>query len=398
MQPNKLHICIVTGEFPGISETFITTKALELRKRGHQITVIKNQNSGQLNASHLDEVKKAGIKVLSFTDIATPKGLLKTALHQPFSMLQSLSFSLSSFKKKYKQRRQMQLLQQHPFDIIHFEFSGLAVTYLDVLNKLKSKTVVSCRGTAEKVKTITQPGRIEKLANLFNVVNAVHCVSEDMAATIAPYCTREKIFVNRPSVNPEIFRRLSEYSSNKTMLQILSIGRFTFQKGYLNGLLAIKELKEKGVAFEWKIVGDGPQFEEVQYHIHALKLQDCVQLPGKQNRNEILALYNNADIFFLPSVYEGIANVCLEAMAMEIPVVATRSGGMEEVIENDIDGLLADVYNSHHMAEQLFRLCNDFEKRKAMGLLARQKILKEFTLQRQTDVFEKKYYKLLYHN
>jgi colanic acid/amylovoran biosynthesis glycosyltransferase len=115
--------------------------------------------------------------------------------------------------------------------------------------------------------------------------------------------------------------------------------------------MAMQKLKNEGINFSWKIVGDGPLKEELLYHIHALQLQDCVELVGKKNRDEILDLYNNVDVFLLSSVYEGIANVCLEAMSMELPVVSTKSGGMEEVIIHGENGFLCEVYDVDSMAE-----------------------------------------------
>lgn len=395
LQSKKLHICIVTNEFPGLTETFITTKVLELHKRGHKITVIKNQHSTLINASHVALIKQANIEVLSAVGLSV-SSMAKAAVESPSSVLKSIGRSNAKFKKTYRQKLQQSLLQRHAYDVIHFEFSGLAVLYMDTIKELNSKTVVSCRGTAEKVKPISQPGRRQQLQQIFSLVDGIHCVSADMAATIQPYCLQpQKMFINRPSIDAGVFKKYKPYAVANKHLQILTIGRFTFQKGYLIGLMAIRELKMKGITFTWKIVGDGPQHEEILYHIHALQLHDCVELLGKRNRDEIIALYNEADVFLLPSVYEGIANVCLEAMAMELPVVTTKSGGMEEVIEHGKDGLLCEVYDVNSIATQLYLICNDGEKRKAMGVHAREKVLDQFTLARQADVFEEEYYKLV---
>ena len=399
MQNSKLHICIVTGQFPALTETFITTKVLELSARGHRITVITNQSGGHINHSHLAAVKKAGIEILSFTEVTTTSKILKSLSKNPGTFIKSLSTDKAMLKKKYKAALQLTLLTKYPYDIVHFEFSGLAVSYMGAFPKIKSKTVVSCRGTAEKVKAITEKGRAENLRQLFDNVDSIHCVSADMAKTISSYCNHpEKIFINRPSIDVDIFKRSKPYTHTSSTIQILSIGRFTFQKGYLLGLLAMEELKNRGVDFIWRIVGDGPGMEEVLYHIHALDLSAHVEILGKKNRDEVLALYNEVDIYFLPSVYEGIANVCLEAMAMELPVVATKSGGMEEVIENEKDGMLAATYDHYQMAEQLHILAHDFEKRKAMGHKARKKVINHFTIKQQVDVFEEQYISIISRN
>ena len=157
----------------------------------------------------------------------------------------------------------------------------------------------------------------------------------------------------------------------------------------------MKQLKQMGLAFKWLIVGDGPLAEEIIYHIHALNLQQHVELLGKKSRDEILSLYNEVDAFLLPSVYEGIANVCLEAMAMELPVVSTRSGGMNEVIRHEENGLLCDVYDPSGIAANLQRLAHEVEFRQLLGRNARQTVVNNFTLKKQVDVFEEQYQKLL---
>ena len=109
----------------------------------------------------------------------------------------------------------------------------------------------------------------------------------------------------------------------------------------------------------------------------------------------MLGLYNNADLFLLSSVYEGIAYVVLEAMSMQLPVVSTKSGGLNEVIDHEEDGMLAEVYDHEEIARHLMLLANNFEKRKTMGENARNKILNQFTLNRQISQFEDTYHALM---
>lgn len=387
-----MKICLVTNEFPALTETFITTKALELRRRGHDVTIIKSQDTNAVNESHVAEVKQAGIQVLSYNSLRTKKAIARALISHPLIMLRP---AVGGLKKNFRQQLQRKLLTSSRFDIVHFEFSGLAVSYLGALGQLDPKLVVSCRGTAEKVKPVTEPNRKDQLKKLFSAVDAIHCVSADMASTIQPYCSQPgKIFVNRPSIDPNVFKRDTPYQPSANNIELLSIGRFTFQKGYLIGLMAMRKLKMQGVKFTWKIVGDGPLKEEILYHIHALQLNDCVELLGKKNRDDILQLYNSVDAFVLPSVYEGIANVCLEAMSMELPVLSTKSGGMEEVIIHKENGLLCEVYDVDSIAENIAWLSANRHMLKALGLQARKTVLEGFTIARQVDVFEEEYFKM----
>lgn len=280
-------------------------------------------------------------------------------------------------------------------DIVHIEFSGLGIAYLPALSKLNAKKIVSCRGSAEKVKLLASENRKADTRKLFAEVNAIHCVSADMKETIIPYCRdTSKIFINFPSIDTDIFKRTAPYQQGKSV-SILSIGRFTFQKGYFTGLQAIKILKEEFHNFTWTIIGDGPGLEEIIFHIHQMGLQQHVVLAGPKGREEVITAYNNASVFFLPSVYEGIANVVLEAMSMELPVVATKSGGLEEVISHGENGMLAAVYDAPTLAANILQLITNEEKSKKMGTEARKRILQQFTIEKQADIFELVYQSLI---
>ena len=395
MQDRKLNICLVVNEFPGLTETFITTKALELCKKGHKVTVIKNQVNKLVNTSHLAAVKKAGINIISAPEAGSLRSIIQLLIKYPTVALQSISFSLKKFAHNFQSNLKSHLLKKYPFDIIHIEFSGLGVVYQKALEQSTAKTIVSCRGTAEKVKPLSEPHRKEQLKKLFNTVTAIHCVSQDMVNTIAPFCSdSSKVFINRPSIDTSIFKRNDPYPEQHATINILSIGRFTFQKGYLIGLMAMHILHNKGLQYTWTIVGDGPLKEEMIYHVNAFGIQDKVKMVGKKNRDEILELYNSTDIFLLTSFYEGIANVCLEAMSMELPVVATRSGGMEEVIEHGKDGLLCNTYDPESIANAVLSISENAGLRKLMGVHARHKVMNEFTIQKQADIFDQKYQQL----
>ena len=391
-----LRIAIVVESFPTISETFITNKVLELCKRGHQVTVFIHRKTTDNKLAELYNLK--AITNLQIVPPAIPKKnidwvrlLIKKPsvfLHRPTSAM--------NYKNVSRLKLLSSVFKNRVFNVIHFEFSALAIVYTEVIKKLKAVTIVSCRGTAEKVKPLTMPGRIDQLKKMFSSVDSIHCVSADMEATILPYCNRpDKIFINRPSIDVAYFKRSQPYQHSK-VLTILSVGRFTFQKGYLTGLLAVKKLKEAGIDFKWLIVGDGPQTEEIIYHIHTLGLENEVTLMGKKNKVEMIELYHIANLFLLSSVYEGIANVVLEAMAMELPVVATKSGGLNEVIGHEQDGMLADVYDHDEIARYLIFLANDFDRRKIMGEKARQKVLNKFTITRQINEFEATYLQLVH--
>jgi len=251
--------------------------------------------------------------------------------------------------------------------------------------------VVSCRGTAENVKLLADEERQKSLARLFRKVDLIHCVSEKMRQTVEPFCAdKSKLFVNTPAVDTGVFKPSAD-KNNNDVFTIVSIGRLSFVKGHLIGLLAIKHLVEKNINIVWKIVGDGPQLEEVQFHIHNLQIQEQVKLLGKRSHEEVNEILNTADALMLTSYSEGIPNVVLEAMSKEIPVVTTNCGGVAEVIEHGKDGFIVDLYDHVALADKLQILINDTTLAKSIGIAARQKIADKFTLQDQAKTFYKYY-------
>jgi colanic acid/amylovoran biosynthesis glycosyltransferase len=390
-----LKIGIVVEKFPSVSETFIYNKVEGLCKRGHQVVVFRNSS---LNDAALEAAMQVrSIPNLTLVDIEIPKNitqLTRRIIANPVMTFGIVSSSSAEMKKRLLTALRKEYFAKNPCDIYHFEFSGLALNYQPIFASLNGKIVCSCRGTAEKVKPISTPGRKEKLQALFQQVDKIHCVSEDMADTIKQYgASAKKIFVNRPSIDTTFFTDSAE--AKKETPQIISVGRLIFQKGYLIGLLAIKEVIKTFPNLNWTIVGDGPMKEEIQFYIHDLGLSSNVSLAGAKSKQEILALFHQSHIFFLPSVYEGIANAVLEAMAMKLAVVSSDCSGMKEVIHNDTNGMLGENYNAIQMAEFIKALLQNEPKRTAIGKAARVTIEQEFNINRQLDVFEEQYSKLV---
>jgi glycosyltransferase involved in cell wall biosynthesis len=391
-----MKIAIVVNGFPENSETFIINKVLALANAGNKVVVVRLNNSG--NDALMNVYQFNSNKNIQIISPNLPANFLQLILHflkYPLLVFKAFSFNPKKMNTELRQQYFLQLFNNNEFNIIHFEFSGLAVSFLNILKQIKPLTVFSCRGSAEKVKILTEPKRAEKLQQAINIASAVHCVSNDMKLTIAPYCSNlEKVFINRPAIDASFFSP-NKQPSGFNGVSVLSIGRFTFQKGYLIGILAIKKLIDKGFSIQWNIIGDGSQMEEMIFHIHELKLQNHIVLHGKKNKNEVSDWINKSDIFLLTSVYEGIPNVVLEAMAMELPVVTTKSGGVDEVIEHGVDGFIAPLYDIETVSNLLEKFIEDKQLALSLGKAARQKILAEYTLERQLKVFQEEYEKIL---
>lgn len=391
-----MRIGIIVPEFPTYSETFFVSQVKGLCERGHYVFLFRSSKKTDeklIKVYRLDTCQN--LQIVNIDPKVSAARVQNIFIQDPRSILKKGSFDYSSLKRKLLHNIFKSYFDKHICDVYHFGYTGVAIFYSALFPSLKGKIMISCLGTAEKVKPLTDPERISKLDYVLNASHSIHCVSQDMATTIKSYgAPPKKIYINRPGVDYSFFNRKSSYPRS-SHIHILSVGRLVFQKGFIIGMLAIKKLKNNFSNFTWTITGDGPDMDELVFQIQAQGLQDHVVLTGKKTRDEVCNLYDDTDIFFLPSVSEGIANAVLEAMSMQLPIVSSVCGGMSEAIEHDVTGLLCLNYDYEGMAESLLKLCTNFEKRQSLGENARKSIIKNFSLKRMIDVYEGEYQKLL---
>ena len=127
------------------------------------------------------------------------------------------------------------------------------------------------------------------------------------------------------------------------------------------------------------IVGDGPLRQELESAVGALGLVDCVTWHGWRGREEVAALYRRSDCFVNPSLYEGMPNTILEAMASGLPVIASSVGGNDDLVTSGETGFLFDLSRPSVFREQLAALMDDHALRKAMGVRGREIVLSEYS-------------------
>jgi N-acetyl-alpha-D-glucosaminyl L-malate synthase BshA len=125
------------------------------------------------------------------------------------------------------------------------------------------------------------------------------------------------------------------------------------------------------------MVGDGPERPKAEWLVQNQNLTPSVMFLGKQN--DMAPLLSIADVLLLPSENESFGLVALEAMASEVPVVATRVGGLPEVIQDQHDGFLCSLGDVRAMAEASLKLLQNPRQRTEMGVAARQHALREFS-------------------
>ncbi len=141
------------------------------------------------------------------------------------------------------------------------------------------------------------------------------------------------------------------------------------------------------------IVGDGPLRGALEAQAEALGVSDLLWLPG--DRDDVAVLLREIDVFVLPSLAEGISNTVLEAMASGLPVIATRTGGNPELVEDGVNGRLFPVGDAQALAAQLAQLARDPSARQVMGGQSRARVDAQFNWTRAVDEYLSVYDSLL---
>lgn len=187
----------------------------------------------------------------------------------------------------------------------------------------------------------------------------------------------------------EAIRPFAKHDPPQT-LTVLYVGRLEKRKGILDLFAAIPRVLQKVTNARFIIVGadnseqDGflrqkgmtyPQYFKKQHP----QLTSCVQFTGAVSEEELQTHYQSCDLFVAPSLYESFGLIYLEAMNYAKPVIGCRAGGIPEVIDEGVTGLLADPGASASLAESILTLLQSPVKLYEMGLAGREQLIHRFS-------------------
>lgn len=276
-----------------------------------------------------------------------------------------------------------------PADVIYFPWNSAAISYV-ALYDLGIPVLVSCRGSQVNVGP-HDPGRTELRDGLQVTLSraaGVHCVSKAIQAEAKAYgLDPAKSRVIHPAVDAERFRLPARARIGTGARRVIAVGSLSWKKGFEYALRSLRAARDAGSDLEFEIVGEGADRQRLLFAIEDLGLSGCVRLSGRLPADGVRERLQNADLFLLSSLSEGLSNAALEAMATGLPVVTTDCGGMREAVSDGVEGFVVPIRDVKRMAAALGRLAEDAELRVRMGAAARARVLKEFTLERQVRAF-----------
>ena len=187
-----------------------------------------------------------------------------------------------------------------------------------------------------------------------------------------------KPFVPAPAEDVERLRR-SLGLENQAV--ILAVGRLSSEKGHAVLLQAVASMEKMNDVPDFRvvIVGDGPEEKNLVELIDRLGIKHRVVMAGFQS--DVVPYYSLSTLVALPSYSEGSPNVILEAMAAGLPIAATAAGGVPEILEDGVTGLMVKPGDPQALAEVIVRILRDKDLAHRLGGVARSRVESTYTPQ-----------------
>ncbi len=233
-----------------------------------------------------------------------------------------------------------------------------------IVTSFKVKTLIAVSANIESV--LRQMHGFDKVIRILNGINL-----DKVQSCVASMAVRESLGIGEDAY------------------VIGTVGRLTAVKGHETLLQVVRSLKVTMSNLKCLIVGDGPLMQRFTRLLQDFGLEKEVILAGQ--RHDVYDLINCMDLFVLPSLHEGIPMVLLEALALNRPVVASRVGGIPEVVTHGRSGLLVEPGNTEELMNAVSLVVNDKSYGERLGRAGRLRVEEEFSAtvmgQRTADLY-----------
>jgi glycosyltransferase involved in cell wall biosynthesis len=290
--------------------------------------------------------------------------------------------------------RVRELHRRQPVDVIHAHGPlpcGHAAMLLSA--ELGIPYVVSVHGL-DAFSSVQVSGRAGEWCNrisqrVYRNSRRVICISEHVREQVLERMGRGcRTSVVYNGVDPELFSPASQAGDSPT---VVSVGNLIPIKGHELLIRAAASLAPEFPELRWEIIGDGAERDRLQALAEQLQVKGRVSLRARQSRKEVAAAMQRCTLFALPSRYEGLGCVYLEAMSCGKPVIGCREQGIAEIIQHGSNGFLVGPGNEKELTLAIAMLLRDPRRRTSLGVAARDTVLDRLTLAHQADALARIY-------
>jgi len=299
-------------------------------------------------------------------------------------------FLFSGNKFSYRQNivlwAQFGELIANNYDFVHVANSFLFPKLSKVLDIKKFPVVVTFRGQDIYIRPFIVPEWANWLKVMYEQATYLHFVSNAMKQfAIEQGAPDEKCIVIYPGIDVNFYCRKRVIGSSrhreKDVIELTTVGRLIWEKGYDIALNAVKKLVDRGYQVHYNIIGGGDELPKIDFLIRRLDLKNNVTLWGVLHSERVRDILWNSDIYIQPSFSESFGVSVVEAQAMELPVVCTNVGGLPEIVESGVTGMCIPPFDVNALVEVIAHLCTEPVARTEMGRRGRIRAEKLFSLE-----------------
>lgn len=351
---------MIESDGPGGAEMMVFRLSEELRRRGHAVVPVGPRNgTGWMG----DMFRAAGFAPETFS-LARP-------IDPPCV------------------GRFMQLFRRHDIDVVHSHEFTMGVYGSAAARLLGIPHVLTMHGGLTVTKALRRRIALRWAIRQSDYTVAVsNATRDDFAKELGLRASAFTVVHNGVPThlgNADRVRR--EFGCSETDTVILAVGNLERNKNHRMLLAALVLLRQNGLTVPWKlIIAAGRGGEEHEYlldYVRTKQLTDRVHIVT--GRNDIADLQALADVFVLPSLWEGLPMALLEAMLAGKAIVASATAGIPEAITHGREGILVPPGDLDALAAGLHRLITDSEQRRELAAAALSRAQREFTVQMMAD-------------
>ena len=385
----------IIGTYPGLTTTFIDREIRALRTKGVHVRVISIRKPHTILANTQEQLQAITSYLLPVSWAQFIAGHLRFSMSKPAAYFGTLFKLLASHHPNLSGRLKTilhfaegvyaaELIRKDACDHLHAHFVDRASTVALVAGQLLN---VPYSVTAHANDIYVRPELLDLKFSKASFVAT--CTGYNQRHLQKEFKLNGKLHCLYHGLELEDYQ--PEFSTPSAIPMITSVGQLKEKKGFTYLLEACQILREKGYAFQCRIIGEGPLRSALEQQIRHSSLESHVTLCGALPHESVIDQLKASTLFVLPCVTssdgdrDGIPNVILEAMAMQLPVISTSHSGIPEVIDDESNGLLVPPADSKSLAQAMARLLDQPELRDEMGERGRETVTKNFDAVQNAD-------------
>jgi len=391
----SIPIAYIVQQYPNLTNTFIYREVLALRTRGIPVQTFS------IWRPHLDELSAEARQLVEETFYIFPLHSLRFIeahvhylLTRPRHYLGTLYFVLTRPNQRWRDRLRSlahfgegiylaREIERRGIGHLHAHFIRSAASVAFIISRLLSIPYSITVHTG----IYTERALIEEKIHAARfVITCTYYAKQYIKQLYGDVCSTRIIGIHH-GIDLSRFKPPASsafFLAGERDHTILAVGQLQERKGMHYLIEACHLLRQTGCQFTCSIVGEGPLRPQLESLIKRLQLEDVIHLHGAIPQEKLIDLYSTATLFVLPCVIagnadrDGIPNVLIEAMAMQVPVISTPVSGIPELIDDGQTGFLVQPGDAQALAAAMQTLLVDEKLRRRLAIAGRQKVLQEF--------------------